>query len=104
MLQTIAIDTLFSLKKRVREAQREKLNLRERIIEIRAEREQVALRMDAVRAKHDEDSKEALVRLFPALFTLESVALLLILHTAQHQPLGSDARRRPGNRAGPWRS
>ncbi|KUI58157.1 hypothetical protein VP1G_05425 [Cytospora mali] len=57
---TIALDTLFALKRRVREAQKEKLKLRERIIQIRAEREQVALRMDAVRAKHDEDSKEAL--------------------------------------------
>ncbi|KUI70505.1 hypothetical protein VM1G_06026 [Cytospora mali] len=57
---TIALDTLFALKRRVREAQKEKLKLRERIIQIRAEREQVALRMDAVRVKHDEDSKEAL--------------------------------------------
>lgn len=58
---TIALDTLFALKRRVREAQKQKLKLRERIIQIRAEREQVALRMDAVRLKHDEDSKEALV-------------------------------------------
>lgn len=57
---TIALDTLFALKRRVREAQKEKLKLRDRIIQIRAEREQVALRMDAVRVKHDEDSKEAL--------------------------------------------
>lgn len=60
-LQTIALDTLFTLKKRVREAQKEKVKLRERIIEIRTEREQVHLRMDAVRTKHSEDSKEALV-------------------------------------------
>ncbi|ROW14822.1 hypothetical protein VPNG_03695 [Cytospora leucostoma] len=57
---TIALDTLFALKRRVREAQKEKLKLRERIIQIRAEREQVALRMDAIRIKHDADSKEAL--------------------------------------------
>lgn len=33
-------------------------------MEIRTEREHVALRMDAVRAKHEEESKEALVRRF----------------------------------------
>ncbi|KAL2287926.1 hypothetical protein FJTKL_04700 [Diaporthe vaccinii] len=58
---TIALDALYALKKRVREAQKSKLQLRERIIQIRAEREQVALRMDAVRMKHEEDGKEALV-------------------------------------------
>lgn len=60
---TIALDALHALKKRVREAQKNKLQLRERIIQIRAEREQVALRMDAVRMKHEEDGKEALVYL-----------------------------------------
>lgn len=60
---TIALDTLYALKRRVREAQKEKLKLRERIIQIRAEREQVALRMDAIRVKHDEDSKKALVQI-----------------------------------------
>jgi hypothetical protein len=59
--QTIALDAIFILKKRVREAQKTKLQLRERIMQIRAEREQVALRMDAVRMKHEEDGKEALV-------------------------------------------
>lgn len=58
---TIALDALYALKKRVREAQKIRLQLRERIIQIRAEREQVALRMDAVRVKHEEDGKEALV-------------------------------------------
>ncbi|KAL1882195.1 hypothetical protein Daus18300_000681 [Diaporthe australafricana] len=57
---TIALDALYALKKRVREAQKNKLQLRERIIQIRAEREQVALRMDAVRMKHEEEGKEAL--------------------------------------------
>lgn len=61
--QTIALDAIYALKKRVREAQKSKLQLRERIVQIRAEREQVALRMDAVRVKHEEDGKEALVYL-----------------------------------------
>lgn len=76
-LQTIAIDTLFALKKRVREAQREKLKLRDRIIQIRAEREQVALRMDAVRIKHEEESKKALVRSHPLAFRKHIFADLL---------------------------
>jgi len=59
--QTIALDALHALKKRVRAAQREKLLLREEILRIRAERDQVALRMDAVRTKHEAESKEALV-------------------------------------------
>ncbi|PSR79799.1 hypothetical protein BD289DRAFT_86009 [Coniella lustricola] len=58
--QTIALDDLFILQKRVRDASREKLKLRARIMEIRAEREQVALRMDALRIKHDSESKVAL--------------------------------------------
>ncbi|KAL1841618.1 hypothetical protein VTJ49DRAFT_6795 [Mycothermus thermophilus] len=57
---TIALDTLHSLRKRVRAAQKEKLALRTDILRIRAEREQVALRMDAIRIRHEADSKEAL--------------------------------------------
>ncbi|CAI6090411.1 unnamed protein product [Clonostachys chloroleuca] len=48
-----------SLRKRVRQTQKEKLALREEILRIKGEREQVALRMDAVRAKHEADNKEA---------------------------------------------
>ncbi len=60
-LQTIALDNLHALRKRVRAAQKEKLTLRDDILRIRAEREQVALRMDAIRIRHEADSKEALV-------------------------------------------
>ncbi|KAL6354439.1 hypothetical protein LRP88_11773 [Fusarium phalaenopsidis] len=52
-----------SLRKRVRLIQREKLKLREDILQLKAEREQVALRMDAVRIKHEEDTKESKYRL-----------------------------------------
>lgn len=55
------MDTLHSLRKRVRAAQKEKFTLRDEILRIRAEREQVALRMDAIRIRHEADSKEALV-------------------------------------------
>ncbi|KAK1767156.1 hypothetical protein QBC33DRAFT_539387 [Phialemonium atrogriseum] len=58
--QTIALDALHALRKRVRAAQKEKLALRDEILSIRAERDQVGLRMDAVRIKHEADSKEAL--------------------------------------------
>lgn len=46
----------------MRATQKEKLTLRDDILRIRAEREQVALRMDAVRIQYEADSKEALVR------------------------------------------
>ncbi|KAK4447515.1 hypothetical protein QBC34DRAFT_409623 [Podospora aff. communis PSN243] len=57
---TIALDTLHALRKRVRVAQKEKLSLRDEILRVRAERNQVALRMDAIRIKHEAESKEAL--------------------------------------------
>ncbi|KAK0632260.1 hypothetical protein B0T14DRAFT_27297 [Immersiella caudata] len=57
---TIALDTLHALRKRVRVAQKEKLSLRDAILRVRAERDQVALRMDAIRIKHEAESREAL--------------------------------------------
>lgn len=42
--------------------------LRDEILHLRAEREQVALRMDAVRIKHEKESKESSVsRALPLL-------------------------------------
>jgi hypothetical protein len=60
--QTIALDTVYALNKRVKAAQKEKIALRDEVLRLRAEREQVALRMDAVRIKHEDESKSALVR------------------------------------------
>lgn len=57
----VALDTLHALKKRVRSIQKQKLALRNEIISIRAEREQVALKMDAVRIRHETESKQSLV-------------------------------------------
>lgn len=82
---TIALDTLFALRRRVREAQKQKLKLRERIIQIRAEREQVALRMDAVRVKHDEDSEEFLVRIPHSSPSSTGTLDSLTARLAQHQ-------------------
>nr|XP_036587384.1 AT hook domain-containing protein [Colletotrichum truncatum]KAF6798326.1 AT hook domain-containing protein [Colletotrichum truncatum] len=60
---TILLDTLHSLRKRLRSVQKERITLRDEIMQIRAERDQVALRKDAVRAKHDKVKEEALVSL-----------------------------------------
>ncbi|KAK6860129.1 hypothetical protein PG995_003765 [Apiospora arundinis] len=60
---TIALDTMHSLKKRVRSIQKEKITLRNEILRVRAEREQVALKMDAVRLQHEVDSKDSLQQL-----------------------------------------
>ncbi|KAK1597478.1 AT hook domain-containing protein [Colletotrichum navitas] len=60
---TILLDALHSLRKRVRSVQKERIALREEIMRIRAERDQVALRKDAVRAKHEKVTEEALNQL-----------------------------------------
>jgi hypothetical protein len=67
MNQITQVNHLHSLQKRVRDAQKERLALREEIIRLRKEREHVALRMDAVRIKHEDDSKEATVSTISAL-------------------------------------
>ncbi|KAI0415888.1 hypothetical protein F5X98DRAFT_345178 [Xylaria grammica] len=61
--QTIALDNLRTLKKRVRAAQKEKVLLRNEILRIRAEREQVALKTDAVRMRHEKANQESLHQL-----------------------------------------
>ncbi|OAA57378.1 hypothetical protein SPI_07037 [Niveomyces insectorum RCEF 264] len=58
--QAIAVDTLHALRQRVRAAHKEKLALREAILRIRAEREQVALRMDALRMQHQVEKERAM--------------------------------------------
>ncbi|TID06550.1 hypothetical protein CH35J_001211 [Colletotrichum higginsianum] len=60
---TILLDALHSLRKRVRSVQKERIALRDEIMQIRAEREQVALRKDAVRIKHEKATQEALSQL-----------------------------------------
>ncbi|KAI1392815.1 uncharacterized protein F4822DRAFT_141828 [Hypoxylon trugodes] len=60
---TIVLDTMHALKKRVRSVQKEKLTLRSEIMRIRAEREQVALKMDAVRIRHETANKESMHQL-----------------------------------------
>lgn len=62
--QAIHLNHWHSLRKRVRHVQKEKLSLREEILRLKAEREQVALRMDAVRIKHEADTEESAVSQF----------------------------------------
>ncbi|KAG5982360.1 hypothetical protein E4U54_006392, partial [Claviceps lovelessii] len=49
-----------SLRRRLRHVQKEKLALRDEIIRLKGERAQVALRMDAIRIKHESDSTESM--------------------------------------------
>ncbi|TLS23227.1 uncharacterized protein PpBr36_05642 [Pyricularia pennisetigena] len=60
---TIALDNLQTLRRRLRSAQREKRILRDQILNVRKEREQVALRRDALRMKHENESQKIMHRL-----------------------------------------
>ncbi|KAJ2893464.1 hypothetical protein MKZ38_008672 [Zalerion maritima] len=56
----VALDNLYGLQKRVRVVQKEKLMLRDEILEVRRERDEVEVRMDAVRVGHERDGRVAL--------------------------------------------
>ncbi len=58
--QAVAVDSLHALRKRVRAAHKAKLALREEILRIRAERDKVGLRMDALRDQHQERVRAAM--------------------------------------------
>ncbi|KAB5549682.1 hypothetical protein GE09DRAFT_1127340 [Coniochaeta sp. 2T2.1] len=60
---TIALDTLHALRKRVRQAQRERVGLREEILRLRREREEVEVRKDAVRVRHEREREVALANI-----------------------------------------
>ncbi|TVY34120.1 hypothetical protein LSUB1_G006180 [Lachnellula subtilissima] len=59
---TINLDNAYSLEKRVREQQKVKLGLRDDILRIRAERQQVALQMDEIRMRHESEGNKAQTR------------------------------------------
>ncbi|PHH79669.1 hypothetical protein CDD80_4154 [Ophiocordyceps camponoti-rufipedis] len=59
----IHLNDWHTLRRQVRKSQKEKLAMREEIMRLNGEREQVALRMDAVRVKHEADSREATRRI-----------------------------------------
>ncbi|OWP05230.1 hypothetical protein B2J93_7972 [Marssonina coronariae] len=56
---TINLDNAQSLGRRVRDERKKKLGLREDILRVRKEREQVALRMDDIRMKHEREKTYA---------------------------------------------
>ncbi|KAM0594514.1 hypothetical protein ACHAQG_002204 [Verticillium nonalfalfae] len=58
---TIQVDHMHALRGRIRREQAEKTSLRDEIMRLRAEREQVAVRKEAVRSKHEKARSEALV-------------------------------------------
>lgn len=78
----IVLDHLASLQKRVKAVQKEKLALRDEILAIKREREDVALRMDAVRLGHEKDRKMVLVCpcicncIFPEMYLLSLANLV----------------------------
>ncbi|RNJ57641.1 hypothetical protein D7B24_005723 [Verticillium nonalfalfae] len=60
---TIQVDHMHALRGRIRREQAEKTSLRDEIMRLRAEREQVAVRKEAVRSKHEKARSEALHQL-----------------------------------------
>jgi hypothetical protein len=73
------LDNAYSLERRVREQHKKKLSLRDDILRVRAERQQIALQMDEIRIKHESESNEAQVCLptFP-IFHLYTWLTLII--------------------------
>ena len=61
---TISLDAEYAVRKRVRAVVKEKGELRAELMRLRAEREKVALRMDAARIQHEEEGKDSEVCFF----------------------------------------
>lgn len=59
--KTINLDNAYCLERRVRDELKKKNSLREEVLRIRKEREQVALRMDEIRMKHEKEKTDAQV-------------------------------------------
>ncbi|XWW93387.1 hypothetical protein V2A60_001320 [Cordyceps javanica] len=60
---SIYLNHWYSLRKRIRHVQKEKLELRQEILRLKAEKEQVALRMDGVRARSEKEGSDSKHRL-----------------------------------------
>ncbi|KAF1739209.1 hypothetical protein CRV24_001141 [Beauveria bassiana] len=60
---SIYLNHWYSLRKRIRHVQKQKLVLRKEILRLKAEKEQVALRMDGVRARSERDGSDSKHRL-----------------------------------------
>ena len=61
ILKAINLDNAYCLERRVRDELRKKNTLREEVLQVRKEREQVALRMDEIRMKHEREKTDAQV-------------------------------------------
>ncbi|CZT44688.1 uncharacterized protein RSE6_04892 [Rhynchosporium secalis] len=64
LTQTVNLDNAYCLKHRVKDELRRKIILREELLQIRKEREQLALRMDEIRMKHEKEKTDAQSRDF----------------------------------------
>ncbi|KFY29424.1 hypothetical protein V493_02380 [Pseudogymnoascus sp. VKM F-4281 (FW-2241)] len=71
---TISLDAEYAVRKRVRAVVKEKGELRAELMRLRAEREQVALKMDIARIQHEEEGKDS-ETLISLSTTLHDVAL-----------------------------
>ncbi|OBT61300.1 hypothetical protein VE03_09571 [Pseudogymnoascus sp. 23342-1-I1] len=71
---TISLDAEYAVRKRVRAVVKEKGELRAELMRLRAEREQVALKMDTARIQHEEEGKDN-ENLMSLSTTLHDVAL-----------------------------
>ncbi|OAR01169.1 hypothetical protein LLEC1_07674 [Akanthomyces lecanii] len=60
---SIYLNHWYSLRKRIRHVQKEKLELRQELLRLKAEKEQVALRMDGIRARSEKDGSDSKHRL-----------------------------------------
>lgn len=59
--QSSNLDHGYSVARRIRLAQKERVELREDVMRIRKQREEISLRMDEIRIKQEEDNKNLLV-------------------------------------------
>jgi len=62
--QSSNLDHGYSLTRRIRVAQKQRVELREDVMRIRRERETIALRMDEIRIKQEENNKHFLVKIY----------------------------------------
>lgn len=84
------LDNTCALTRRVKAENKKKLDLREKILHVRAEREKVALRMDEIRIRHENESFAAneLIALNTSLHDIE-VAVGRGKQESQRVPAGA---------------
>ncbi len=83
-LKTINLDNCYSLERRLRDEHKKKLDLREEILKVRREREQVALKMDEIRIKHESDKAKEQVSTYFLVFCIFDHLMKLYFRTEMH--------------------